>query len=156
MKREGDVWAKFISKENIKKAIINAAKGKRRYRKVRKVLNNIDEYVDKLYELLTPVCSIALCHFNIKDRVRKRKGNIQVTLLPGQSSATRREPVPTSTMDESNDERHIRLYQGQRHQLQQCTLQPQQEGEASNRESEIPALHALLLEDGHKEMLSER
>ena len=49
MKREGDVWAKFISKENIKKAIINAAKGKRRYRKVRKVLNNIDEYVDKLY-----------------------------------------------------------------------------------------------------------
>ena len=26
MKREGDVWAKFISKENIKKAIINAAK----------------------------------------------------------------------------------------------------------------------------------
>ena len=53
MKREGDVWAKFISKENIKKAIINAAKGKRRYRKVRKVLNNIDEYVDKLYELLT-------------------------------------------------------------------------------------------------------
>ena len=49
MKREGDVWAKFISKENIKKAIINAAKGKRRYRKVRKVLNNIDEYVDKLH-----------------------------------------------------------------------------------------------------------
>ena len=53
MKREGNVWEEFISKENIKKAIINAAKGKRRYRKVRKVLDNIDEYVDKLYELLT-------------------------------------------------------------------------------------------------------
>lgn len=39
MKREGDVWAKFISKDYIKKAIINAAKGKRRYRKVRKVLD---------------------------------------------------------------------------------------------------------------------
>ena len=49
MKREGNVWEEFINKENIKKAIINAAKGKRRYRKVRKVLDNIDEYVDKLH-----------------------------------------------------------------------------------------------------------
>ena len=38
MKRIGNVWDDFCSVDLIKTAIMNAAKGKRKYRKVRKVL----------------------------------------------------------------------------------------------------------------------
>lgn len=53
MKREGDVWSKFVDKATIREAILNAAKGKKKYRKVRKVLANLDKSVDLLHEMLT-------------------------------------------------------------------------------------------------------
>ena len=43
---------KCIDKEIIRQSIINAAKGKRKYRKVRKVLANLDWYVDVMHEML--------------------------------------------------------------------------------------------------------
>lgn len=52
MKRIGNVWDDFCSVDLIKTAIRNAAKGKRKYRKVRKVLANIDEYAEQLHKLL--------------------------------------------------------------------------------------------------------
>ena len=52
MKREGNVWAKCVDKATLRKAIINAAKGKKKYRKVRKVLANLDKSVDLLHEML--------------------------------------------------------------------------------------------------------
>lgn len=53
MKRIGYIWEKFCSKEVIHEAILNAAKGKRKYRKVRKALTNIDKFTDLLHEMLT-------------------------------------------------------------------------------------------------------
>lgn len=52
MKRIGNVWDDFCSVDLIKTAIRNAAKGKRKYRKVRKVLANIDDYAEQLHKLL--------------------------------------------------------------------------------------------------------
>lgn len=52
MKRIGNVWDDFCSVDLIKAAIINAARGKKRYRKVRKVLADIDRYAEELHELL--------------------------------------------------------------------------------------------------------
>jgi hypothetical protein len=50
MKRIGNVWDDFCSVDLIKTAIRNAAKGKRKYRKVRKVLANIDDYAEQLHK----------------------------------------------------------------------------------------------------------
>lgn len=52
MKRIGNVWPKFIDKDTIREAITNAAKGKRKYRKVRKVLKNLDKSVDLFQEMM--------------------------------------------------------------------------------------------------------
>ena len=52
MKREGNVWAKCIDKDTIREAIKNAAKGKKKYRKVRKILANLDKAVDLMHEML--------------------------------------------------------------------------------------------------------
>lgn len=52
MKTEKNVWEIFIGRETVKNAILNAARGKRKYRKVRKILADIDGYTDKLCELL--------------------------------------------------------------------------------------------------------
>ena len=43
----------MCSTENIRQAIKNAAKGKTKYRKVRKVLRNLDKYADELHKLVT-------------------------------------------------------------------------------------------------------
>ena len=52
MKTEKNVWDKFCDKETIKEAILNASKGKRKYRKVRRVLKNIDLYAERLSKML--------------------------------------------------------------------------------------------------------
>ena len=46
------MWPIFISKDTIRAAIINAAKGKRKYRKVRKVLKDLDRSVDLFQEMM--------------------------------------------------------------------------------------------------------
>lgn len=52
MKRFGYIYEKIYDKENIRVAILKASKGKRRRRDVRKVLANIDKYIDEIHELL--------------------------------------------------------------------------------------------------------
>ncbi len=51
MKRYGWLYEKAFSKENIKLGIINASKGKKKRRIVRKVLANIDYYTDEIYNM---------------------------------------------------------------------------------------------------------
>lgn len=52
MRRIGNVWDDFCSVDLIKIAIVNAARGKKRYRKVRKVLADIDKYAEELHVML--------------------------------------------------------------------------------------------------------
>ena len=52
MKRVGYLYEKVIDKNNIRQAILYAAKGKRKRRNVRKVLNDINFYVEKIYDIL--------------------------------------------------------------------------------------------------------
>ena len=51
-KRIGNIYNNICSLTNCKKAIYKASEGKRGRRTVRKVLENIDEYADKLHQLL--------------------------------------------------------------------------------------------------------
>ena len=52
MRRVGNLYQKIASKENILLAINKASLGKKKRRDVKKVLDNKDEYVDKIYEML--------------------------------------------------------------------------------------------------------
>ena len=52
MKRQGYIFEKIIDKNNIKNAIICASNKKRNSPYVKKVLNNIDMYVNKIYNIL--------------------------------------------------------------------------------------------------------
>lgn len=52
MKRIGYLYDKIIDKNNIKRAIINSSKCKRKRKTVLKVYNNIDNYTDKIYKML--------------------------------------------------------------------------------------------------------
>ena len=53
MKRKGNFYKDICSKDNIRKAIIGAAKGKKNRGNVAKILENIDKYVDILYFMLS-------------------------------------------------------------------------------------------------------
>lgn len=52
-KRIGHLFEKMIDRDNLKLAIQNAAKRKRNRASVRRVLNDIEKYTDKLYEILS-------------------------------------------------------------------------------------------------------
>ena len=52
MKRLNNVWSMIIDKDNLRLALQKAAKGKKRRPSVRKILNNSDFYIDKLYNSL--------------------------------------------------------------------------------------------------------
>lgn len=52
MKRVGYIYPKIYEIENIKRAILEASRGKRTQRRVAKVLNNIDKYALKIQGLL--------------------------------------------------------------------------------------------------------
>lgn len=52
MKRIGYLYEKIYDKQNIRTAILKAAKGKRQRTDVQKVLANIDKYTDKIHEML--------------------------------------------------------------------------------------------------------
>lgn len=51
-KRVGYLYEKMLDKAYIKSIILKAAKGKHKRRAVRRVLDNLDEYVDRTYELI--------------------------------------------------------------------------------------------------------
>ena len=53
MKRKGNFYKDICNKDNIKKAIIEAAKGKKDRNNVASILENIDKYVDILFNMLT-------------------------------------------------------------------------------------------------------
>ncbi len=52
MKRIGNIYSKIIDKNNIRKAILNAAKRKRSRKNVRYILTNIVSATDEIYNLL--------------------------------------------------------------------------------------------------------
>ena len=52
MKRIGNIYSKIIDKNNIRKAILNAAKRKRSRKNVRYILANIVSATDEIYNLL--------------------------------------------------------------------------------------------------------
>lgn len=52
MKRVGNIYEKIIDKNNIRKAILNAAKRKRNRRNVRNVLDNIVDVTEKIHKML--------------------------------------------------------------------------------------------------------
>lgn len=52
MKRLNNVWSKFSDEENLLNAIYNASKGKRKYRKVRRILKNAPQYAHELSVML--------------------------------------------------------------------------------------------------------
>ena len=52
MKRVGNIYEKITKKENIRKAIINASKGKKDRNGVRKILEDVNFYVDEIYNML--------------------------------------------------------------------------------------------------------
>lgn len=52
MKRIGNLYEKITDKNNIRKAILNAAKRKRKRKNVQYVINNITKATDEVYEIL--------------------------------------------------------------------------------------------------------
>ena len=52
MKRVGNLYEKIIDKNNIRKAILNAAKRKRKRRNVQNVIENITKATDEIYIIL--------------------------------------------------------------------------------------------------------
>lgn len=52
MKRKGNIYKSIVEKENIKFAILNAARRKMKRNNVQKVMNNIDKYVDNIQNML--------------------------------------------------------------------------------------------------------
>ena len=52
MKRVGNLYEKIIDKNNIRKAILNAAKRKRKRRNVQNVIENITKATDEIYTML--------------------------------------------------------------------------------------------------------
>lgn len=52
MKRKGNIYKNIVEKENIKFAILNAARRKMKRNNVQKVMNNIDKYVDNIQNML--------------------------------------------------------------------------------------------------------
>ncbi len=52
MKRVGNIYEKITKKENIRQAIVNASKGKKNRKSVIKILDNINFYVNEIYNML--------------------------------------------------------------------------------------------------------
>lgn len=47
-----EIFNKILDKENIRKAILNGSKGKGHRNDVKKVLNDMDYHIDKIYNIL--------------------------------------------------------------------------------------------------------
>lgn len=78
MKRYNNIYPKICEKENIRKAILNASKGKKDRRNVRKIIDNIDYYVDEIHKKLITKSYIPSGYkpMIIQDGVRKKKRTI--------------------------------------------------------------------------------
>jgi len=52
VKRKGYIYSKIYDIDNIKLAVMNSSKGKRKQNRVNKIINNIDDYAEKINKLL--------------------------------------------------------------------------------------------------------
>lgn len=52
MKRVGNIYEKITKKENIRQAILKASKGKKKRKSVIKILNDMNFYVNEIYDML--------------------------------------------------------------------------------------------------------
>lgn len=52
MKRKGNIYINICRKDNIKQAILKASAGKKHRKNVAKIVDNIDYYVDEIYQML--------------------------------------------------------------------------------------------------------
>lgn len=52
MKRVGNIYEKITKKENIRQAILNASKGKKNRKSVIKILDDMNFYVNEIYDML--------------------------------------------------------------------------------------------------------
>ena len=52
MKRKGNIYKDIVNKDNIKTAIFNASKGKKQRKSVSKIINDIDTFIEKIYDIL--------------------------------------------------------------------------------------------------------
>lgn len=75
MKRIGNLYEKIVDTDNIKQAIINASKGKKKRKKVQLILNNLDESVEKIQNLLINEIYIPSPYTKskIKDGIRQKE-----------------------------------------------------------------------------------
>ena len=80
MKRIGNIYDDICSLANCKRAIYKASEGKRNRRRVKQILENVDEYAEKLHQLLknqtyepTPYKTI-----NVNDELQGKTREIQV------------------------------------------------------------------------------
>ncbi len=75
MKRVGNIYNDIIAKENIRKAISNASKGKKNRMAVKKVFNDMPFYIDQIYDMLANKKYVASPYVKIAihDGVRKKE-----------------------------------------------------------------------------------
>lgn len=75
MKRKGNIYVNIIDKENIKKAIICASKGKRDRKSVKKIYDNIDLYTLEIQKMLQNKTYIPSPYIEMKihDGTRKKE-----------------------------------------------------------------------------------
>lgn len=78
MKRAGYLYEKLCDKALIRQAIIKASRRKRRRRSVRRILNNIDHYVDELYTMMVneEFAPSPYRQFRIKDGATQKEREI--------------------------------------------------------------------------------
>lgn len=77
MKRKGNIFSAVIEIENIKKAILNASKGKKHRKSVERIICNIEHYTLEIHNMLknktyTPSPYIEM---KIHDRNKKKGKN---------------------------------------------------------------------------------
>jgi len=80
IKRIGHLYDDLLDKNKIKEIILLAAKHKRKRREVARVLENIDEYTDKIYEMLeTGNITLGETHHR---EIRERGKSRMLTISP--------------------------------------------------------------------------
>lgn len=77
MKRIGNIYNKIIEKDNIKTAIINASRGKKDRKSVKRIIENIDSYTLEIQKMLVNKTYIPSPYIEMKihDGTRKKRKN---------------------------------------------------------------------------------
>lgn len=78
MKSYNHLWEKFISEENIKSAILNSSKGKRKRKNVREIYENQDEWIPKIRNYAENFRNEKHTPIEIYDGIERKKRTIIV------------------------------------------------------------------------------